>query len=115
MARAAFHQCFEVGLAVAVAHDNLSIDDGRSRRRAQQTVADCGEASSVVVAIAGEDHHLIAGLVQLRTPAVEFDLVKPAATARRSGLQNRCGRRDETGFLWHAVDVGAEAETINGG
>jgi len=106
IARGAFHERFEVRLAVAVTDNNLGIDDGRARRQAQEAIADGGKPARVVVAVATEDHHLIAMLVQLGTPAVELDLVQPAMAGRRLLLQDRGGRDDEWATLQHPADVG---------
>ena len=75
--RCAFHQCFEVRLAVAVAHDNLGINDGRIRWQGEQALPDCREPFRVVVPLTREYRNLIASLMQLSTPAVELDLMKP--------------------------------------
>ena len=108
------HQGIEVGFAIAVAHDNLGIDDRGSHRQAPQVIAYHGEAGRVVVTIPGEDHHIIASLVELRTSAVELDLMNPSATARWGGLQHGNGRFDKAGVLRHAADVGAVAKTEKG-
>ena len=49
------------------------------------------EALGIVVALTREDRDFIISLVQLSTPAVELDLVKPLRPSRRLSLQDGCG------------------------
>jgi hypothetical protein len=106
------HEGLEVRLTVAVAHDNLGIDDGRIRWQGEQALADRREAFGVVVALARVDRDLIARFVQLGTPAVELDLVQPLRPARRLPLQDGCGRDNERVTLEHGADLGLNGEAV---
>ena len=54
--------------------------------RAQQALADCREPFGAVVPLARVNRDLIASLVQLSTPAVEIDFMKPLRPRGRLAL-----------------------------
>ena len=73
------------------------------------------EPPCVVVPVTREYRDLIASLVQLSTPAVEPDLMKPLRPRGRLALQDWCGRYDEGVSLEHGQDLGSACRKIKRG
>jgi hypothetical protein len=92
----------EVRFAIRVTGDQLGIND--AIRQTDDMIAECRESAREIPTIARVEPHILAVLVNLQTPAIEFDLVNPTGIHWRSLAENRAARRNDAG---RTGDVGS--------
>lgn len=77
----------DVRSALRIKRDELAVDDERGDRELAGGPRDMREAGRDVDAMAGQQDSLAAIPVDLDTPAIELDLVRPQRARRRFGTQ----------------------------
>ncbi len=71
----------EIRQAPAIHRDELAVEDRSGGIDRGKRGSDHGKATSEIVAMAAEEAHPRVHLVELQTPAVELDLMRPARAA----------------------------------
>jgi hypothetical protein len=76
-------KCIEVWAAVSINRGDLSIKDDIADGKASYLPNRIGEAKAKVIATLGKETDGARALVNLASPAIELDLMKPAEAFRR--------------------------------
>ena len=103
-----FLEQLKAGDAVPIQHDRLAVEHGGADAEARDGLGQTGEAVGPVLAVAGEQPHILAVLAGEQAVAVELDLVNPGLAGRRVRREGAELRRVEVGELCtlRAVEVG---------